>query len=293
MHSDLERIGHFSCSDDLLNQLHSNVVWGLRGNFVDVPTDCPQRDERLGWTGDLAVFAPTAAFLYDVQSFLQDWLLDLAVEQDRAGRAGPVRRSGRASSTSTRRTTGSLTRARPSGATPRCGCRGRCGRRTATGRSSTPATRRWSAHVRRVASIVSPSGLWDHGFQFGDWLDPDAPPDQPWKAKADRGVVATACLYRSATMVADDGADHRTRRRRRRVRRARGAHASGVQRALRRRRRHDHAATRSPSTRSPSCSACSTPSPRIGQGSGWRNSSPPTATASRPASPAPRSSPTR
>ena len=65
--SELERIGDFECSDPMLNQLHRNVVWGQRGNFVDVPTDCPQRDERLGWTGDLAVFAPTAAFLFDVQ----------------------------------------------------------------------------------------------------------------------------------------------------------------------------------------------------------------------------------
>ena len=81
VHSDLRRTGHFECSDDLLNQLHRNAVWGLRGNFLDVPTDCPQRDERLGWTGDLAVFAPSAAFLYDVREFLRDWLVDLALEQ--------------------------------------------------------------------------------------------------------------------------------------------------------------------------------------------------------------------
>ncbi len=64
----------FECSDELLNQLHRNVVWGTRGNFLDVPTDCPQRDERLGWTGDIAVFAPTAAYLFDVEDFLRDWL---------------------------------------------------------------------------------------------------------------------------------------------------------------------------------------------------------------------------
>ena len=78
VHSDLHRIGRFDCSDELLNQLHRNVVWGLKGNFLDVPTDCPQRDERLGWTGDIAAFAPTAAFLYDVGGFLSDWLADLA-----------------------------------------------------------------------------------------------------------------------------------------------------------------------------------------------------------------------
>ena len=79
--SELQRIGEFECSDELLNQLHRNVVWGTRGNFLDVPTDCPQRDERLGWTGDIAVFAPTAAYLFDVEDFLRDWLADLAAEQ--------------------------------------------------------------------------------------------------------------------------------------------------------------------------------------------------------------------
>ena len=66
VHSDMRRIGWFESSNELLNQLHDNVVWSMRGNFVGVPTDCPQRDERLGWTGDINAFAPTAAFLYDV-----------------------------------------------------------------------------------------------------------------------------------------------------------------------------------------------------------------------------------
>ena len=64
-----------------MRQLHENVVWGLRGNFLSVPTDCPQRDERLGWTGDIEVFAPTASFLYDVRGFLDSWLRDLEIEQ--------------------------------------------------------------------------------------------------------------------------------------------------------------------------------------------------------------------
>ncbi|MFD0855481.1 family 78 glycoside hydrolase catalytic domain, partial [Actinomadura adrarensis] len=80
-HSDLERTGWFSCSDPLVERLHENAVWGMRGNFVDVPTDCPQRDERLGWTGDLQIFAPTACFLYDSDGFLRSWLADLAAEQ--------------------------------------------------------------------------------------------------------------------------------------------------------------------------------------------------------------------
>src|SRR6185436_10460514 len=85
LHSDLERTGWFECSDVLLNRLHENVVWSMRGNFLDLPTDCPQRDERLGWTGDIQVFAPTASFLYDTAGFLQSWLADLAAEQTAAG----------------------------------------------------------------------------------------------------------------------------------------------------------------------------------------------------------------
>ena len=85
LHSDMERIGTFTCDNDLLEQLHSNVVWGIRGNFLDVPTDCPQRDERLGWTGDLQVFAPTAAYLYDVRGMIGNWLEDLRAEQREDG----------------------------------------------------------------------------------------------------------------------------------------------------------------------------------------------------------------
>lgn len=79
--TDMERLGHFESSHEQINQLHRNVVWGLRGNFVSIPTDCPQRDERLGWTGDLAIFARTAGFLYDTTDMLGSWLEDVAAEQ--------------------------------------------------------------------------------------------------------------------------------------------------------------------------------------------------------------------
>lgn len=65
----------------MINKLHENVVWGMRGNFVSIPTDCPQRDERLGWTGDIQVFSPTANFLFDTSAFLYEWLDDVAAEQ--------------------------------------------------------------------------------------------------------------------------------------------------------------------------------------------------------------------
>ena len=81
IYSDMEPIGKFSCSDALINQLQSNITWGLKGNFLDIPTDCPQRDERLGWTGDAQVFIHTASFLYDILPFFRKWLRDLMLDQ--------------------------------------------------------------------------------------------------------------------------------------------------------------------------------------------------------------------
>lgn len=77
VHSEMPRIGRFSCSNPLLNQLNQNIFWGQKGNFLEVPTDCPQRDERLGWTGDAQVFARTACFNHDVRVFFEKWLQDL------------------------------------------------------------------------------------------------------------------------------------------------------------------------------------------------------------------------
>ena len=202
VHSDMQRISEFECSDELLNQLYRNVVWGTRGNFLDVPTDCPQRDERLGWTGDIAVFAPTAAYLFEVENFLRDWLADLAAEQ-------------RAANGMVSFVVPDVLKyvEKPSYFPP------------------PESTAIWSdaavwvpwalwqaygdldvlsdqydsmtAHVRRVESLLSPTGLWDTGFQFGDWLDPTAPPDDPISSKADNGVVATACLYRDVRILTE------------------------------------------------------------------------------------------
>ncbi|PSN71410.1 hypothetical protein BS50DRAFT_282333 [Corynespora cassiicola Philippines] len=79
--SNLRRTGTFNCSHALINRLHENTVWSTRGNFVSVPTDCPQRDERLGWTGDIQVFTPTANYLFDTSAFLGGWLQDLEADQ--------------------------------------------------------------------------------------------------------------------------------------------------------------------------------------------------------------------
>jgi alpha-L-rhamnosidase len=85
IHSDLEPAGSFSCSNELVNRLHRNILWSLRGNFVDIPTDCPQRDERLGWTGDAQVFIRTALSLVHAAPFYRKWLRDLKADQVEGG----------------------------------------------------------------------------------------------------------------------------------------------------------------------------------------------------------------
>jgi alpha-L-rhamnosidase len=202
VHSDLTRTGSFTCSDEMLTRLHRNVVWGARGNFLDLPTDCPQRDERLGWTGDIAVFAPTAAFLFDVRGFLRDWLADLAAEQRAADGLVPfvvpdvLKINGHPAEFPAPQSTAIWSDAAvwvPWALWQAYG----------DPEVLTESFASMASHVRRVETLVSATGLWDTGLQLGDWLDPTAPPDRPFLAQADSGVVATACLYRSARTVAE------------------------------------------------------------------------------------------
>ncbi|MCH5157134.1 MAG: family 78 glycoside hydrolase catalytic domain [Clostridiales bacterium] len=85
LYSDIQQTGSFECSNELINKLQSNIVWSAKSNFVDIPTDCPQRDERMGWTGDIAVFADTACYNFEITRFLEKWLRDLRAEQLKTG----------------------------------------------------------------------------------------------------------------------------------------------------------------------------------------------------------------
>lgn len=199
--SDMKRIGTFESSDPLLNRLHENAVWGMRGNFVDVPTDCPQRDERLGWTGDLAAFAPSAAFLFDSHDFLRDWLRDLALEQSHDEDLVPfvvpnvlkyIEQPAEFGAPDTAAVWSDAAVWVPWAVWTAYGDK----------RVLEEQFESMTGHARRLRTKLSPNGLWDTGFQFGDWLDPDAAPDQPWAAKADKHVVATLCAYRTASLVA-------------------------------------------------------------------------------------------
>lgn len=81
IYSDMEPTGEFETSNALLNKFHENVRWSMKGNFLSIPTDCPQRDERLGWTGDAHAFGPTANYLFDTAGFWRGWLKDVQSEQ--------------------------------------------------------------------------------------------------------------------------------------------------------------------------------------------------------------------
>ncbi|HSV54256.1 MAG TPA: glycoside hydrolase family 78 protein [Burkholderiaceae bacterium] len=189
VHSDMVRTGWFECSNAEVNRLHENVVWGMRGNFLDIPTDCPQRDERLGWTGDLQVFAPTATYLFDVGGFLSSWLRDLAAEQGEDGML-PI-------------LVPDTIRVRPSCAGwgdaaaivpwvlyERTGDVGVLQRQYASMKG-------W---VEQVLDRVSGSGLWDWGMQLGDWLDPGAPGHEGGR-RTNPYVVASAFLVNSLSIV--------------------------------------------------------------------------------------------
>lgn len=200
MHSDMERTGWFECSDPLLNRLHENVVWGMRGNFVDVPTDCPQRDERLGWTGDLQVFAPTASYLYDCAGFASKWLGDLAAEQSETGivpiyiphveipgpfsAKEPLPQAG----------WGDAVVVVPWVLYQRFGDTGILQRQY-------ESMRKW---VDGLTALLGERSLWNKPpFQLGDWLDPSAPPDNAAQAATDSHLVSTAYRIRVADLLAE------------------------------------------------------------------------------------------
>ena len=192
LHSDMVRTGWFECSDPRINQLHQNIVWGMRGNFLDVPTDCPQRDERLGWTGDIQVFAATATLLYDTAALLNSWLQDLAAEQEPNGNVPFVIPSILPSSF-TAAGWGDAATVVPMTLSERYGDRELL-------RRQYPSMKAWVEHVK---GICDDRRVWGDGFQFGDWVDPKSPPDAPGDAQTDSSLVGTAWFARSAQIVAE------------------------------------------------------------------------------------------
>lgn len=199
--SDMKRTGHFKCSNELVNKLHENVTWSMRGNFLSVPTDCPQRDERLGWTGDIQAFAPTASFLYASAGFLTNWLVDLAIDQTALG-------------------SGCVPVVVPDVLQHRLSQNDNPVAVWDDAAILVPWTvHRWTGDVgvlrAQWASMQAhlhksirrgPDGLWDESlFQYGDWLDPNAPADQAELARTDGTLVADAYLVHVTDVMARIG----------------------------------------------------------------------------------------
>ncbi|MCK9930219.1 glycoside hydrolase family 78 protein [Frankia sp. Mgl5] len=193
VHSDMRRTGWFETSDELVNQLHRNVVWSMRGNFVGVPTDCPQRDERLGWTGDINAFGPTAAFLYDVRGVLGSWLTDLAAEQREQGHVPLVVPDvGAMPITTPTALWGDVAVSLPWALYQQYGDRELLAAQYES----------MTAFIDSVEGLLDERGLWNSGFQFGDWLDPDAPPKNPAGGRTDAYLVACAYLCHTTHQLA-------------------------------------------------------------------------------------------
>jgi alpha-L-rhamnosidase len=198
IHSDMRRTGWFESSEPLLNRLHENVVWGMRGNFLYLPTDCPQRDERLGWTGDIQVFSPTASFLYDTNGFLSSWLVDLALEQKATadGTVPFIVPNVLHDAATPAAAWGDAATVVPMVLHERFGDLGVVA-------AQFDSMRDWSD---KLLSLAGERLLWEGGFQFGDWLDPTAPPDNAFLAKTDPDIVASAYLFRSVDLTAQAAA---------------------------------------------------------------------------------------
>jgi alpha-L-rhamnosidase len=193
-YSDMTPTGTFESSNALVNRLQQNIVWGQRGNFVDVPTDCPQRDERMGWTGDAQVFAPTATFNMDVSGFFAKWLGDVAADQLPNGAVPFV-------------VPNVLAKMSPDAA-------------GSTGWADVATIAPWTMYraygdtsflVRQYASMrawveygraqAGETYIWSKGFHFGDWLSfATTRADYPG-ATTEKDLIATAYLAHSADIV--------------------------------------------------------------------------------------------
>ena len=196
IYSDMERTGDFSCGNEKLNRLYSNIVWGMRGNYIDVPTDCPQRDERLGWTGDAQVFCRTATLNYDVENFFRKWLYDMTQNQNDDGSiAGVIPTFYYAASIST------------AWADAACICPWEIYRAYGSRdilEACYPMMKKWLEYMHNYGDPED-EFLWvGHSKHYGDWLAMDAGEDY-YLGATQLDFIASAYFYYSTGLTIKAG----------------------------------------------------------------------------------------
>ncbi|KAL1961235.1 hypothetical protein VTO42DRAFT_3181 [Malbranchea cinnamomea] len=182
--TDMKRTGYFACSNPLLNRLHENVVWSTRSNFLSLPTDCPQRDERFGWTGDINMFADTANYLFDTAGLLSSWLMDLAAEQNEGIVPLVVPNVVEGFDQEAHAVWGDVAVMLPWSIYQAFGDKQVLARQYTSMQS-------WLKAIPR-----NQQNLWNYTaeWKLGDWLDPAAPPEDPGNATTDPNLVSDAFL---------------------------------------------------------------------------------------------------
>lgn len=200
LHSDMEMTGDFKSSDEMINQLQHNIVWGLKGNFLDVPTDCPQRDERLGWTGDAQMFIRTASYLANVAPFFTKWLRDLEADQREDGAVpfvipNVLSQIDEPEKENQQDSFGSAAWGDAAVINPWTLYIAYGDKRILE--EQYDSMKAWISYIK--AQGDNPY-LWNTGFHFGDWLALDSKPDS-YVGATDRAYIATAFYAYSTSIV--------------------------------------------------------------------------------------------
>lgn len=190
LHSDMKETGSFRCSSPLVNQLQHNIRWGLKGNFLDVPTDCPQRDERLGWTGDAQMFIQTACYLANVAPFFTKWLGDLAAEQRADGGVPFV----------VPHVLGNKDYASSAWGDAAVICPWTIYENYGDKRILERQYESMQAWVSYIRAQGDQEYLWNTGFHFGDWLGLDAKSGD-YIGATERDLIATAFYAYSVSLL--------------------------------------------------------------------------------------------
>ena len=194
IHSDIKRTGDFVCGNEKLNRFYSNIIWGQISNYIDVPTDCPQRDERLGWTGDAEVFCRTAAINFNVKKFFRKWLGDVAIEQGEDGSVAGVVPAPY----------GTVSRISAAWGDAATVCPWEIYRAYGDKellRENFPMMKKW---VDYMHSFGEDEYLYIGGFHYGDWVALDAGADQ-YVGATQTDLIASAYFAYSTELVVKAG----------------------------------------------------------------------------------------